>query len=121
VIFNFNKREFFIKEKLIIKTCYIIFVFLCYSVFIVIYNLFHRNSLYQEWEYLLLGVSHPIDIYTDHRNLLFEAKPKLLSQLEKRWKDILAHYKFVIHHISGEDNGKAYRLSRRPDYDNSDD
>jgi len=65
----------------------------------------------QEWEYLLLGASHPIDIYTDHRNLLFEAKPKLLSQREKRWQDILAHYNFVIHHVSGEDNSKADRLS----------
>ena len=37
----------------------------------------------QEWEYLLLGATHPIDIYTDHRNLLFDAKPKLLSQREK--------------------------------------
>lgn len=26
----------------------------------------------------------------------------------------------MIHHISGEDNDKADRLSSRPDYDNSD-
>jgi len=31
----------------------------------------------QEWEYLLLGTLYPIDIFTDHRNLLFSAKPKL--------------------------------------------
>ncbi len=73
----------------------------------------------QEWEYLLLGALHPIDIYTDHRNLLFSAKPKLLSQREKRWQDILAHYDFHIHHVSGEDNGKADKLSRRPDFDSS--
>ena len=42
----------------------------------------------QEWEYLLLGALHPIDIFTDHRNFLFSAKPKLLSQREKRWQVI---------------------------------
>ena len=73
----------------------------------------------QEWEYLLLGALHPIDIFTDHRNLLFSAKPKLLSQREKRWQDILAHYNFNIHHVSGEDNGKADKLSRRPDFNSS--
>jgi len=40
----------------------------------------------QEWEYLLLGATHPIDIYTYHRNLLFDTKPKLLSQCEKIWQ-----------------------------------
>ena len=59
--------------------------------------------------------SMALDIYTDHKNLVYFTTTKVLNRRQVRWAEMLGEYKFTIHYTPGKDNGRADALSRRPD------
>ena len=71
----------------------------------------------QYWRYWLQGTKKPIEIITDHKNLLsgFNDKPTL-SKRHLRWLEILQHYNYEVAYRPGNKNTVADILSRRPDH-----
>ena len=70
----------------------------------------------REWRVYLEGSKHPVQIYTDHKNLLYWTTTKQLNRRQVRWAETLASYNFKINHVRGTENARADALSRRPDY-----
>ena len=70
----------------------------------------------REWRVYLEGTKYPVQIYTDHKNLLYWTSTKQLNRRQVRWAETLASYSFKINHVRGTENGRADALSRRPDY-----
>ena len=69
----------------------------------------------EEWRHLLVGTKESIQIYTDHRNLLFASKPQKLSMRQALWQEILSYYNYQVIYRPGSVNVRADSLSRRPD------
>ena len=70
----------------------------------------------RQWRVYLEGAKHPVQIYTDHKNLLYWTTTKELNRRQVRWLETLASYDFKITHVRGTENGRADALSRRLDY-----
>ena len=70
----------------------------------------------KQWRVYLEGAKYPIQVYTDHKNLLYWTTTKQLNRRQVRWAETLAPYDFRIHHVRGKENTTADALSRRPDY-----
>ncbi|PSK33408.1 hypothetical protein B9Z65_8922 [Elsinoe australis] len=71
---------------------------------------------FREWRVYLEGTTTPVQVYTDHKNLLYWTTTKVLNRRQVRWSETLASCNFQIHHVRGTENGGADALSRRPDY-----
>jgi len=71
----------------------------------------------KEWRVYLEGSKYPVQIYTDHKNLLYWTTTKTLNRRQVRWAETLASYNFRITHVRGNENGRADALSRRSDYE----
>ena len=55
-------------------------------------------------------------VLTDHRNLIYFEKAKVLNRRHARWSELLSSFSFKISYRPGIENGKADLLSRRADY-----
>ena len=66
----------------------------------------------QHWRHWLEGTTLPVEIITDHRNLEYFTKPKILNHHQLRWMDQLTHYNYQIKYQPGDQNGAADALSR---------
>jgi hypothetical protein len=71
---------------------------------------------FKTWRVYLEGAKFPVQVYTDHKNLLYWTTTKELNRRQVRWSETLAPYDFKINHVRGTENGRADALSRRPDY-----
>jgi len=71
---------------------------------------------FREWRVYLEGTTLPVQVYTDHKNLLYWTSTKTLNRRQVRWSEALAGCNFEIHHVRGTENAGADALSRRPDY-----
>ena len=71
----------------------------------------------EHWRYWLQGTKKPIEIITDHKNLLngFNNRPTPSKQ-HLRWLEILKHYNYVVGYRPGAKNTVADILSRREDH-----
>ena len=69
----------------------------------------------QHWRHWLEGTTLPVEIITDHRNLEYFTKPKILNHRQLRWMDQLTHYNYQIKYRPGNQNGAADALSQRPE------
>ena len=71
----------------------------------------------EHWRYWLQGTKKPIEIITDHKNLLneFNNRPTP-SKRHLRWLEILKHYNYVVGYCPGAKNTVADILSRREDH-----
>ena len=67
----------------------------------------------QHWRHWLEGTRLPIEILTDHQNLQYFTKPRILNCRQLRWMDLLNHYNYIIQYRPGNKNGAADALSRR--------
>jgi hypothetical protein len=71
----------------------------------------------EEWRHYIQGATHPVEIWTDHKNLEYFMTSQKLTQRQARWSLLLAEYEFTLNHHPGVQNDKADRLSRRSDHE----
>ena len=62
------------------------------------------------------GAAHPIQVFSDHKNLEYFSQAQTTSRRHARWAATLAAYDYAIVYRKGASNGKPDALSRRPDY-----
>ena len=71
----------------------------------------------EEWRHFLEGAQHPVEIWSDHKNLEYFRTARKLSRRQARWSLYLSRFDFTLHHRPGRSMGKPDALSRRPDHD----
>src|SRR5258708_34200008 len=74
----------------------------------------------QHWRHWLEGTKIPIENLTDHKNLEYFTKPRVLNRRQLRWVDMLNHYNYHITYRPGTQNRAADALSRRAELAPSD-
>ena len=62
--------------------------------------------------------THPVETWTDHKNLKYFITAKKLNCRQARWSLHLARFDFLLHYHPGRTMGKPDALSRRADYGN---
>ena len=70
----------------------------------------------EEWQHFLEGTTHPVEIWTDHRNLQYFMMAKKLNRRQARWSLYLARFDFMLLHRPGCSMEKPNALSRRSDH-----
>jgi len=70
----------------------------------------------EEWRHFLEGATHPVEIWTDHKNLKYFMTAKKLNRRQARWSLHLARFDFLLHHRLGCTMGKLDVLLRRADH-----
>jgi len=70
----------------------------------------------EEWRHFLEGARHPVEIWTDHKNLEYFMMTKKLNRRQARWSLYLARFDFKLTHRPGCSMGKLDALSWRPDH-----
>jgi len=70
----------------------------------------------EEWRHFLEGAQHPVEIWTDHKNLEYFMTAKELNRCQARWSLYLVHFDFKLAHCPGRSMGKLDMLSWRPDH-----
>jgi hypothetical protein len=83
-----------------------------------VYNkeLFAIIEAFRKWRHFLEGASHPITVYSDHRNLTHWQTTRNLNRRQARWQQICASINFSIIHRPGKLATKPDALSRRADF-----
>jgi hypothetical protein len=71
---------------------------------------------FEQWRVYLEGSTHTVQVWTDHKNLIYFTTTKVLNRRQVRWAETLAPYNFVIAYRKGSENARADALSRRTDY-----
>ena len=69
-----------------------------------------------EWRHYLEGGPFPIDIVSDHKNLLYFSEARNLTRRQARWSLFLSRFDYAIRHRPGRLGGKPDAMSRRPDH-----
>jgi hypothetical protein len=72
-------------------------------------------AAFVHWRHYLDGSYYPIEVLTDHNNLIGFAEVKQLNGRQARWTMLLSAHDFVIKYRAGKTN-PADAPSRRPDY-----
>jgi len=72
----------------------------------------------EEWRHFLEGATHPVEIWTNHKNLEYFMMAKKLNRRQARWSLHLARFNFLLHYRPGHTIGKPDVLSRRADHGN---
>jgi len=72
----------------------------------------------KEWRHFLEEATHPVKIWTDHKNLEYFMMAKKLNRHQARWSLHLARFDFLLHHHPGCTIGKPDALLRRADHGN---
>jgi len=70
----------------------------------------------EEWRHFLEGARHPVEIWTDHKNLEYFMTAKKLNRCQARWSLYLACFDFKLTYCPGRCMGKPDALSQRPDH-----
>ena len=65
------------------------------------YNIHNKELLsvveaFREWRVYLEGSRYPIEVYMDHKNLIYFATIKQLNRRQTRWVETLVSYNFKI-------------------------
>jgi len=72
----------------------------------------------EEWRHFLKGATHPVEIWTNHKNLEYFMTAKKLNRRQARWSLHLARFDFLLHHCPGHIIGKPDALLRRANHRN---
>jgi len=72
----------------------------------------------EEWRHFLEGATHPVEIWTDHKNLEYFMTAKKLNHCQACWSLHLARFNFLLHHRPGQSMGKPDALLRRANHGN---
>jgi hypothetical protein len=70
----------------------------------------------EEWRHYLEGARHPIEIWTDHKNLEYFRVAQKLNRRQACWSLYLSRFDFTLHHKPGQSMGKPDALSRQADH-----
>jgi transposase InsO family protein len=70
----------------------------------------------EEWRHYLEGARHPVEVWTDHKNLEYFRVAQKLNRRQARWSLYLSRFDFTLHHKPGRSMGKPDALSRRADH-----
>jgi len=70
----------------------------------------------EEWRHFLEEARHPVEIWTDHKNLEYFMTAKKLNRRQAHWSLYLARFDFKLTHRPGRCMGKPNTLLRRPDH-----
>jgi hypothetical protein len=70
----------------------------------------------EEWRHYLEGARHPVEIWTDHKNLEYLRVAQKLNRRQARWSLYLSCFDFTLHHKPGQSMGKPDALSRRANH-----
>ena len=62
-------------------------------------------NAFEEWRAYLEGSKYPVEVYLDHKNLLYLTMTKELNRQQVWWAELLASYNFQIHYQKGSENG----------------
>jgi hypothetical protein len=71
----------------------------------------------EEWRHYLEGARHPVEIWTDHKNLEYFRVSQKLNCRQARWLLYLSRFDFTLHHKPGRSMGKPDALSRWADHE----
>jgi len=71
---------------------------------------------FREWRVYLEGSKYTVQVYTDHKNLVYFTTTKQLNRRQVRWSETMANYNFRISYVKGSENARADALSRKPEY-----
>ena len=71
---------------------------------------------FREWKHYLLGADDPVTVYTDHQNLQYLLRTKVINPRQIRLAKWLSNFNFKILYCPGSRGGKPDPLSRRPEY-----
>jgi len=72
----------------------------------------------EEWRHFLKGAQHPVEIWTDHKNLEYFMTAKKLNRRQAHWSLYLARFDFKLVYRPGRSMGKPNALSWRPNHGN---
>jgi len=72
----------------------------------------------EEWRHFLERATHPVKIWTDHKNLEYFMTAKKLNRRQACWSLHLARFNFLLYHCPECAMGKLDTLSRRADHGN---
>jgi hypothetical protein len=70
----------------------------------------------EEWRHFLEGTQHPVEIWTDHKNLEYFQKLQKLNRQQARWSLYLSRFDFSLFHQPGRLIGCPDALLCRPDH-----
>ena len=70
---------------------------------------------FKTWRQYLEGSALPIDVVTDHKNLVYFSTTKLLTRRQARWSEYLSTFNMVIHFQPGRLGRKPNGLTRQWD------
>jgi hypothetical protein len=70
----------------------------------------------EEWRHYLEGARHPVEIWTDHKNLEYFRVAQKLNCRQAIWSLYLSRFDFTLHHKPGRTMGKPDALSRQADH-----
>jgi len=70
----------------------------------------------EEWRHFLEGARHPVEIWTDHKNLEYFMTAKKLNRRQACWSLYLVCFDFKLIYRPGRSMGKPDALSWRPDH-----
>ena len=71
---------------------------------------------FKQWRVYLKESRHQIQVYTDHKNLLYFTITKVLNRRQIRWSKKLSSYNFNIQYRKKSENSKIDVLSKRADH-----
>jgi len=63
---------------------------------------------FKKWQHYLEGTPAPVEVFTDHKNLVYFCESKALSHCQARWSEFLAQFNLTIKFRPG-------RLGAKPD------
>ena len=83
------------------------------------YNIHGKELLamiqaFKEWKRYTRRSPKPVQVFTDHKNLVTFMSTKELSERQGRWQEFLSQYNFRIIYRPGKEGRKPDALTRRP-------
>ena len=70
---------------------------------------------FRSWRHYLEGSTSPVDVVTNHKNLIYFSMSKVLTRCQARWSEYLSQFNLVICFHPGKLGAKPDALTRRWD------
>lgn len=68
----------------------------------------------EQWRHFLEGAKHPVEVWTDHRNLQYFKDAQNLNRRQARWSLFLNRFDYHLHHRPGVSMGEPDGLFVMP-------